>query len=135
MRNIWKVKNGKTKKLLDIIGTSRRGDVILLYPGEYHLLKGLDVNEVEIKGVGNDPSDVVIHGFFSVHNGASLSLANVTIHTPHNRNGINLKDKSTVQLDKVIIHGERSGEYPAIWCERSTLKMNASEVYFSEDKD
>lgn len=135
MRSIWKVGKGRRKKLEDALNASKPGDVIFLYPGEYHFIEGFNVKNVEIKGIGNNPGDVVLFGRFVVHNQSSLSLSNVTLHAPHNRNAFNIKGRSTVNLDKVIIHGELSGDYPAIWCEESKLNMHASEVYFSEERD
>ena len=135
MRSTWKVGKGKRKNIVDILSATAEGDIIFLEPGEYHCIDGININNLEIKGIGNDPSEVVIHGYFTVHNQSSLTLSNVTLHAPHNRNALNIKGKSTVNLDKVIVHGEMSGEYPAIWCENSLLNIHASEVYFTEESD
>lgn len=134
MRMIWKVKKGNSKKLTDILKSSKQGDIILLSPGEYHVLSGINIANITIKGIGNDPSEVVIHGFFSLRNQSVLTLANLTLYTPHNRNTINVKNGSTLTLEKVIIHGGTSGNYPSIWCENATVKINASEIYLPEEK-
>lgn len=135
LKNIWKVGKGKRKRLEDTIRDSNNGDIIFLYPGEYHFREGYKIENLEIKGIGTNSGDVIIHGFFIVHNESSLTLSNVTVHPPHQRNAFNIRDGSTVNLDRVIVHSELSGEYPTIWCQQSKLNIHASEVYFSEEVD
>lgn len=76
MRHIWKVGKGFGKKSFeDAIKSSSKGDTLLIEPGTYHFPKGYNINELEIKGAGNQPNDVVLNGFFSLQNNAKLNLS------------------------------------------------------------
>jgi len=135
MKNIWKVKQDKKGKLEDILKVCKKGDIILLSPGEYHIPKGLFLNkieELEIRGIGKVPSEVVINGFFVMRGAIKISIENVTFNASNEKNALHIKKGATVNLEKVVVTGEMTGEYPAIWCEQSNVKMEASEVYFSE---
>ncbi|WP_185819873.1 AAA family ATPase [Salibacterium salarium] len=135
MKNIWKVKQGRKGKLEDVLSICEKGDIILLPPGEYHFPKGLFFNkteEVEIKGIGKKPSDVVINGFFGISGAIKISISNLTFNAPNQKNALNIREGATLKLNRVVVTGELTGEYPAIWCEESNVKMEATEVYFSE---
>lgn len=36
MRNIWKVKPGTKRSLVDVLKVCEKGDIVLLAPGEYN---------------------------------------------------------------------------------------------------
>lgn len=138
MRNIWKVKSESKMKFEDILRVCNKGDIILLSPGEYHFPKGLffqGVKEIDIIGVGKNPSEVVIKGSFGISGPIKVTISNLTINALHKKNALNINKDATVELKKVIINGESTGGYPAIFCNQSNVKIEASEVYFSKDKN
>lgn len=130
MKVIRTIKGGDGRALEEYILLGEFNDIILLKPGTYTVLKAIEIAEnFEIKGLGNDPSEVIIHGQLNITGKSKVKISNVTIQAPHKYNGINVKDDSEVLLDKVMVHGEETGDYPPIWCEHSTLHMFSSEVY------
>ncbi|MFD2626704.1 AAA family ATPase [Salibacterium salarium] len=87
---------------------------------------------MEIRGIGKNPSDVVINGFFGISGAIKISISNLTFNAPNQKNALNIREGATLKLNRVVVTGELTGEYPAIWCEESNVKMEATEVYFSE---
>ncbi|GGP15234.1 AAA family ATPase [Oceanobacillus neutriphilus] len=134
MRHIWKVGKGFGKKSFeDAIKSSSKGDTLLIEPGTYHFPKGFNINELELKGAGNQPNDVVLNGFFSLQNKAKLNLSNLTLSAPRGMNALHISGSSSLFLKNVIVNGEETGRYPTIWCVNSYLNISASEVYFNQD--
>lgn len=139
MRNIWKVKPNGKKDLKYIFRNCNSGDIILLAPGAYHFPDGFIIrnphkHSVTIKGIGENPNDVIINSSISIGSGVNISFSNLTINSLHEKNGLYVKEQSTVNLNRVFVNGEFSGKYPSIYCRNSTLNMEASEVYIAEDK-
>lgn len=135
MKVIRKIKSGDSKALEDAMTLGSLNDIILLQPGTYSLLKIVDVTkDFVIKGLGEHPGDVTIHGQINVKNGANVKLSNVKVEAHHEFNGINVKDNSQVLLDKVIVQGEKTGKYPPVWCEESKIDIFSSEVYVEHSK-
>ncbi|MEK4298362.1 AAA family ATPase [Oceanobacillus sp. FSL W8-0428] len=134
MRHIWKVGKGFGKKSFeDAIKSSSKGDTLLIEPGTYHFPKGYNINELEIKGAGNQPNDVVLNGFFSLQNNAKLNLSNLMLSAPREMNALHISGNSSLFLKNVIVNGEETGRYPTIWCVNSYLNISASEIYFNQD--
>lgn len=134
MRHIWKVGKGFGKKSLeDAMNSSAKGDTILIEPGTYHFPKGFNINELELKGAGKQPNDVVLNGFFSLQNKAKLNLSNLTLSAPREMNALHISGNSNLFMKNVIVNGEETGRYPTIWCVNSYLNISASEIYFNQD--
>src|SRR5690625_1016516 len=107
MKVIRTIKGGDGRALEEYILLGEFNDIILLKPGTYTVLKAIEIAEnFEIKGLGNDPSEVIIHGQLNITGKSKVKISNVTIQAPHKYNGINVKDDSEVLLDKVMVHGE-----------------------------
>lgn len=139
MRNIWKLKPGGKRDLKYVLRNCKTGDIIFLAPGEYYFPSGLKLKNaykhgVTIKGLGQQPNDVVIKTTFVVGSGINLTFSNLSIHALHECNAINIVENATVNFNRVIVNGELTGKYPPIHCTESTLNFEASEVYFSEEK-
>lgn len=136
MKNIWKVNTGSKRNLNTVLRNCDTGDIIFLSPGEYHFPNGLFLQNcgVEIKGLGQDPSEVVINGSISISGQINVSMSNLSIVALYEKNGININGGATVKLNRVIITGELTGNYPAIYCKQSSITIEASEVYFTEEK-
>lgn len=138
MRNIWKVKPKSKIKVEDILRICNKGDIILLSPGEYHFPKGLSfegMEEIKVIGVGKNPNEVVIKGSFGIRGPIKVSISNLTINALHQNNALNINNDATVKLKRVIVNGESTGEFPAIWCKQSNVSIEASEVYFSQERN
>lgn len=134
MRKVWKVGRGFGKKRLkDAIMNSSKGDTILIDPGTYDFPSGYNIFELEIKGTGNQPNDVVCNGFFSLQNNAKLNLSNLILLAPPKMNAFHVTGNSSLFLKDVMVHGEETGQYPTIWCVNSYLKVASSEIYYNQD--
>lgn len=130
MRNIWTIKSGDHESFRKRALGGGEDLIIFLKPGEYNIFDGFHLEKrIVIKGIGNSPEDVVIHGSISMGNGAYVKISNLTMRAPHERNALNMKRKAKVTLDRVIIHGERTGEYPALFAEEVNVDIFASEFY------
>ena len=134
MKNIWKIKPGSKRGLEDILSLCQKGDIISLSPGEYHFPKSLFLKEIEMIGVGKDPSEVVIKGSFGISGSIKVSISNVTINALHQNNTLNINKGATLGLKRVIVTGESTGNFPAIWCEQSNVNIEGSEIYFADEK-
>ncbi|WP_339178024.1 AAA family ATPase [Oceanobacillus sp. FSL W7-1293] len=134
MRKVWKVGKGFGKKRLeDAIMNSSKGDTILIEPGTYDFPNGYNIFELEIKGTGNRPNDVVCNGFFSLQNNAKLNLSNLMLLAPPKMNAFHMTGNSSLFLKDVIAYGEETGQYPTIWCVNSYVKVASSEIYYNQD--
>ena len=130
MKVITTIKSGDGRALVEAIKDTGRNHFIFLQPGTYSLLRSVSIKEdMVIKGLGNHPEEVTIHGQLNVSDNVNLDISNVTIQAPHEYNGVYVKNNGRALLDKVIVRGEESGEYPPVWCENATLHMFSSEVY------
>lgn len=138
MRNIWKVKPGTKRSLVDVLKVCEKGDIVLLAPGEYNFpattLLLNKAEKVEIKGTGEEPTEVTINGSIHIIGKIHVTLSNLSINASHQSNGILIKHGAEVQLHNVIVTGELEGKYPAIYCTKSILKIEASEFYFTRGK-
>ncbi|MFD1416392.1 AAA family ATPase [Oceanobacillus jeddahense] len=134
MRKVWKVGKGFGKKRLeDAIINSSKGDTILIDPGTYDFPSGYNIFELEIKGTGNQPGDVVFNGFFSLQNNGKLYLSNLILSAPPKMNALHITGNSSLFLKSVIVHGEETGKYPTVWCVNSYIKVTSSEIYYNQD--
>lgn len=134
MRHIINVGKGFGKKSFEkALEMSHIGDLILLEPGTYDYPAGFSINNLEIKGVGNNPNDVILNTAFFLSDNSKLHLSNLTVNAPSSKNALNAKSNSSFSLDKVILKGEQSGEYPAIWIENASLTVRSSEIYYYEN--
>lgn len=138
MRYVWRIKPKGKRDLKYALRNCKNGDVILLASGDYHfpsgvLLKNIHKHNVEIRGDGKKPEDVVLHCGISVSGAIDLDLSNMTIQALHEKNAINVKGKAVLDLHRVIVKGELTGAYPAVYCEGATINMSASEVVFSHE--
>ena len=74
-------------------------DVLLLAPGFYELDRGLEVNNVTIKGTGNTPDETVISGFFVLENNCNFfTLENIALQTKSGHNTIYVEDDADTYL-------------------------------------
>lgn len=133
MRHIWKLKPRSKRKMEDILRMCRPEDTILIYPGDYQIPNLPIVKSVKIYGVGKEPSDVTIKGGFILNNKATVFIANLTIHAAHERNAFMVQDGASLHVKRTIVEGERTGNYPAIYCyQNSDLRIEASEIITQE---
>lgn len=139
MRYIWRVKPKGKRDLKYALQNCKNGDVILLAPGEYHFPSGIFLNNsykhsIEIRGDGKEPEDVVLHCGVSVSGMIDLRLSHLTVQALHEKNALNVKENAVLDLNRVVVKGELTGGYPAIYCEEATVNMSASEVTFPHDR-
>ncbi|MDO5728683.1 MAG: AAA family ATPase [Actinomycetaceae bacterium] len=115
------------RDFLDALSRAQAGDTLLLDEGLYPIPNGVSIKNVKIEGRGK-PQNVVLQTHFVVT--GSLALTNLTVQTVPYKNGINVSGASSrVVTDRVIIHGEPGGTYPAVYCAEATMTMVNSEVY------
>src|SRR5699024_8445034 len=120
MRYIWRIKPKGKRDLKYALRNCKNGDVILLAPGEYHFPSGIALtnslkHSIEIRGEGKEPEDVVLHCGVSVRGLIDLKLSHLTVQALHEKNALNVKEKSVLDLNRVIVRGELTGAYPAIY--------------------
>lgn len=121
--------------LQEALKKSLPGDTIFIEPGDYHYNETYIIaHDLTIKGIGEDPLQVNIYSGFFLNNGAKVQLSNLQMHAVQGYNVIHLKERSTVELNHVVIFGEPTGEFPAIWASGSYIHINQSKIMFHNDK-
>src|SRR5699024_8057275 len=138
MKYIWRIKPNGKRDLKYALRNCKNGDVILLAPGDYHfptgiLLKNIHKHSIEIRGDAEKPEDVVLHSWINVNGAINLTLSNLTVSALHEKNAVNVSNKAILDFHRVIVKGELTGAYPAVYCEGATINMFASEVVFSHE--
>ena len=77
----------------------RADDVLLLEPGFYQLDQGLNVADITIKGMGNNPEDTVIEGYFSLGGDCRFfNLENIAVRTKTNHNAFFIEQSADTYL-------------------------------------
>lgn len=133
---IHRVGRGFGKRdFLDALSRAQAGDTLLLDEGVYPVPNGVSIADLVIEGRG-EPKNVVLQTHFIVS--GRLVLSNLTVQTVPYKNGIYVTGaSSTVTTDRVIVHGDPGGKYPAVYCAEGAVTMSNSEVYsgpFVDDK-
>lgn len=112
----------------DAVIKAEEGDVVVIDPGEYKSVDGVQCGTLEIHGAGQSPTDVVIYTEFDVKEGGMLKLQNVTL--------INTKPKSNVvYVDKggqmiatsVAFYNRVAADYPVVYVS-GTVSLTACEL-------
>lgn len=134
MKRTYRVGKGFGKKNFDqAINMAGNGDVIMLDPGTYSFMAGYTLkHSISIIGTSEDPRDVKLQSVFTLRNGQSLTLKNLVL-TTNNSNGINLKERTHLEAEKVVFQGELTGEYPVVWVENSTASFINCEIEYGHN--
>lgn len=115
------------RDFLEALSRAQAGDTLLLDEGQYSVPNGITVANLRIEGRG-EPKKVVLHSNILLR--GTLTLVNLTVQTVPYKNGINVAgSSSSLTTDRVIVHGDPGGKYPAVYCAEGTITMSNSEVY------
>lgn len=124
--------------LEQVLRLCNKGDMIFLSPGEYHFPQGFafyELANLDIRGVGKEPSETVIKGSFVIEGSERIRLSNLTLNASTDRNALAIHNGATVELHKVILNSEMTRTYFAMYCNNSKVKMDACEIHLTDDKN
>lgn len=115
----------------ECIARSKPGDVILLPEGHY-AVEHLDVQELSFAGVG-ERDKVVLQTQLRVRRKARVS--DLTLVAPAFKNALHLSQRgASVEVDNVLIQGEPTAQYPAVWAaEGTSIVLRDSTIFHRKD--
>lgn len=96
------------------------GTTIQLEPGEYNI-GDYSYNVLKLKGLGNNKSQVILHGPISTV-GGYLNLENLTIASGPENNSIVVQEKGQLVLKNVTVTS-KAIEYPLLFIKNSTVDI------------
>src|SRR5699024_12345890 len=111
MRYIWRIKPKGKRDLEYALRNCSNGDTILSAAGRYHfpnggILQDIDKHNIEIKGDGENPEDVVIHSRFNINKAVTLTLSHLTSHELGESNAVKVRESELLNLNRGIVDGE-----------------------------
>lgn len=102
------------------LSSSSAGDLLRFQPGVYEI-PSINVKNLRFQGEG-DPNEVIIRSRVDVT--GTLSAANLTIEAPHYSNAITMRGAhSSLSLEGVLVKGDPTRKYPAIYCSEGKLEL------------
>lgn len=136
MRHAISVGMGFGKHSLeDAITSSQAGDVVVIDPGEYQATDGYSIKNLEIRGNGNTPGDVIIHTKFTVKENGTLKLENLTvIGEMTDNNTCMVKSGAQLIAKRVVFSNNHSDDYPTVYLDGGNAGFTACELKHSSEK-
>ncbi|MFQ3625838.1 hypothetical protein U2F58_09925 [Lactobacillus johnsonii] len=106
-------------------------DVLLLAPGFYELDRGLEVNNITIKGTGSTPEETVINGFFVLESNCNFfTLENIALQTKSGHNTIYVDDAADTYLTlrNTTLYGDEDDMAAIAVNGKCTLELFSSKI-------
>ncbi|BDR56596.1 AAA family ATPase [Xylocopilactobacillus apis] len=117
------------KKAID---RSSQGDTIVIDPGVYNEIV-YDLYGLTIKGLGKNPSDVVLNINFTIDEDCYLNLENLTINNLPDKEGILVCKNGKLTADNVKICSTDPNKSALMLLENSDCALSYSEVHTNQD--
>ncbi|MDO5503399.1 MAG: AAA family ATPase [Actinomycetia bacterium] len=120
-----------------VVPRLRPGDTVRLEAGDYYL-EDFE-NSVLITGVdligSAAPEETTIHGSVVVMAGADVTVANVTLRPPSDRNALQVDADSTLTVRNVIIRTAPDAQFPAIYARGGRLAIEDCVMHVFADRE
>ena len=112
----------------DAIRSAQAGDVVVVDPGEY-TVNHFSVVDLEIRGLGAAPGDVVLHTSFTVKENHTLKLENLTLVNDDENQATCYVPKDTQLIaKKVIFRNNGQEDYPTVYIDGGTGGLTACDL-------